>query len=238
MRSRRAFLSALAAFSVGVAGAGTFAGAETQVPLPTPRPQKAPNPKAVLPTPPAGSVAAGTYTNGRLILLRGLYNFFSRGMDAMAVKFKALGVPVILDNHSHWQSIADRTIRDYKADKNVAPIIIVGHSLGGDAALVMSNWMAQNGVPVRFIVVFDAVAQTHPIIGGVEEVLNYYKPKGYGQDVKAAPSFKGKIENIDLTERKDIDHLNIDKIEPLQEEVIARVMAILDAANPKAQASR
>ena len=56
----------------------------------------------------------------------------------------------------------------------------------------MSNWLAQNGVPVRFVVIFDAVAQTHPIIGGVQEVLNFYKPKGYGQEVKAAPSFRAR----------------------------------------------
>ena len=101
------------------------------------------------------------------------------------------------------------------------PVILIGHSLGGDASIVMSNWLAQNGVPVRFVVIFDAVAQTHPIIGGVQEVLNFYKPKGYGQEVKAAPSFNGVISNVDLTDRKDIDHLNIDEDPVLQAEVTA-----------------
>ena len=132
-------------------------------------------------------------------------------MDALAKKLEAQGVTVTLANHSHWQNIANEAIADYKTDKNVAPIIIIGHSLGGDAALVMSNWMVHNGVPVRFVVVFDAVSQTHPVEPGIAEVLNFYKPKGYGQEVVGSTRFNGKIINVDLTTRKDVDHLNIDE---------------------------
>jgi hypothetical protein len=133
-------------------------------------------------------------------------------------------VPVTLSNHSKWQTISAKLIQEYRANpKEVAPVILIGHSLGGDASIVMSNWLAQNGVPVRFVVIFDAVAQTHPITGGVQEVLNFYKPKGYGQEVKAAPSFRGEIRNVDLTERKDINHVNIDEDPVLQAEVTADV---------------
>ena len=41
-----------------------------------------------------------------------------------------------------------------------APIIIIGHSLGGDAALVMSNWMVHNGVPVS---VDSPAGCSHPL---------------------------------------------------------------------------
>ena len=173
-------------------------------------------------------VVAGEFTHGRVIVLRGLYNFFSRGMDQINKDLKALGVPVLISNHSKWQTISAKLIEEYKANpKEVLPIIFIGHSLGGDASIVMSNWLALNGVPVRLVVIFDAVAQTHPIIGGVQEVINFYKPKGYGQKVDAAASFNGVINNVDLTDRKDIDHLNIDKDPVLQAEVIARVIEIL-----------
>ena len=43
----------------------------------------------------------------------------------------------------------------------------------------------------------------------------------------AAPSFTGVIRNVDLTERKDINHVNIDEDPVLQGEVIADVMKIL-----------
>ncbi len=240
---RRAFLSVLAALLIGIAGLPSLAAAQAQVPNPILRPQKAPNPNAKLPVPettnaaksatpeakPATPPVAGDFTHGRVIVLRGLYNFFSRGMDKVAKDLKALGAPVHLSNHSHWQEISDKLIAEYRANpKEVLPVILIGHSLGGDASIVMSNWLAQNGIPVRLVVIFDAVAQTHPIIGGVQEVLNFYKPKGYGQEVNAAPSFTGVINNVDLTERKDIDHLNIDKDPILQAEVIARVIEILN----------
>jgi hypothetical protein len=230
MTSRRAFLSALAALSLSASGLPTLVTA-AEVPLPQPRPKTPPNPKAVSPTSAAtsGPVKVGTYTHGRVIVLRGLYNFFSRGMDQIAADLRHRGVTVTLENHSRWQVLSAKLIDEYKANpKDVVPIILIGHSLGGDASLVMANWLAHNGVPVRFVAVFDAVAETHPIIGSVQEVLNYYKGNGYGQKVEPGPNFKGAIDNVDLSDRKDIDHLNIDKDPVLQGEVIARVMAILD----------
>ncbi|MCB1500983.1 MAG: hypothetical protein KDK07_14530 [Bauldia sp.] len=243
LTSRRAFLTALFAILLGLVALPQMAAAQVQVPNPVPRPAKAPNPNAALPVPKAATAAtgpvdvlAGGYPRGRVIVLRGLGNVFSRGMDTLAKELKDRGVSVLLQNHSRWQKISAQLIQDYKADPNtVAPIILIGHSLGGDASIVMSNWLAQNGVPVRFVVIFDAVAQTHPIIGGVQEVLNFYKPKGYGQEVKAASSFRGTIRNVDLTDRKDIDHLNIDEDKVLQGEVIADVMKILNEANKPAR---
>jgi hypothetical protein len=243
MTSRRALFSALAAFLIGVVMLPEFAAAQVQVPNPVPRPKVVPNPKAALPVAPSAPtktaepvvVVAGEFTHGRVIVLRGLANIFSRGMDKLAKDLKALGVPVTLSNHSRWQTISAQLIKEYKANpKEVAPIILIGHSLGGDASIVMSNWLAQNGVPVRFVVIFDAVAQTHPITGGVAEVLNFYKPKGYGQEVKAASSFRGEIRNVDLTERKDINHVNIDEDPVLQAEVTADVVKYLtEAGRPK-----
>lgn len=242
--TRFALLSVLAAFLVGIAFLPTLAEAQVQVPNPTPRPQVVPNPKAALPTPAVVATtstatadaidipAAGSYPRGRVIVLRGLGNVFSRGMDAMAKDLKARGVNVNLQNHSRWQSISAQLISDYRANPTeVGPIILIGHSLGGDAAIVMSNWLIQNRVPVRLVVVFDAVGQIHPIDAGVEEVVNFYKPKGYGKEVKGSANFAGTINNVDLTDRTDIDHLNIDKDPVIQQEVIARVMKILAVAN-------
>ncbi len=236
MKSRRAAFMALAAFMFGLSAAIVPSKADDPIRLPSPRPAHAPKATApnatatkttktstvAIPKPPAGG-----YKGGRVIILRGLHNIWSRGMDALAKKFEAQGVPVILANHSHWQFIANQAIADYKADKNVAPIIIIGHSLGGDAALVMSNWMAHNNVPVRFVAVFDAVSQGHPVEPGVAEVLNFYKPKGYGQEVVGTARYKGKIINVDLTKEKDVDHLNIDEDQQLQDQVLAESLAIL-----------
>ncbi len=235
MISRRAVLAALAGFIPGLSAPLAPLNAKDKLPLPPPRPSYAPkgseevvtsaNMSMAVPKPPPGG-----YKRGRVIILRGLQNIWSRGMDQLAKKFEAQGVPsssIILDNHVRWQKIANDAIADYKKNKDITPIIIIGHSLGGDAALVMSNWMVQNGVPVRLIVVFDAVADTHPLEGGIQEVINFYKPHGYGQEVTGNKRFTGTITNVDLTARKDIGHLNIDENQTLQNEVLAKSLTIL-----------
>jgi len=179
-----------------------------------------------------------TDKGGRVIILRGLYNIFSRGMDSMWKKLDELGVEATLDNHASWKRIADRVIEQYKTGKNVAPIILIGHSLGADASLVMANWLGLNRVPVRLVVTFDGVAVTHPVMANVEEITNFYKPKGYGRKVEVVDNFPGTLNNVDLTKRTDIDHLNIDKDPVLQDEVIAEVLAILKVKPPKGKPAK
>ncbi len=238
---RRLALAALATCSLSLAGAGV-ALAEDPIKLPKPRPAAAPitapaktaadktagakaaDAKIVLPKPPA---VPKEYGYGRIVVLRGLGNVFSRGMDKLAAQLKLYGLPVTLDNHSHWHFIADQIIADYKAKKSVLPIILVGHSLGADASLVMANWLGHEGVPVRLVVSFDGVADISPVNNPVQEVVNYFKNNGYGKEVTASPRFTGTLTNIDLSERHDIDHLNIDKIEALQDETIARILDIM-----------
>ncbi|MCP4383496.1 MAG: hypothetical protein GY798_19115 [Hyphomicrobiales bacterium] len=228
MRSRRAVVGLLAAFILGLGAPLVPSSAQDSIVLPAPRPAHAPKATAAsktittAPEPPAGG-----YPYGHVIVLRGLHNIWSRGMDALAKRLEEAGAPVILDNHSRWRRLADETIAKYKKDQSTAPIIIIGHSLGGDAALVMANWMIVNGVPVRLIVVFDAVAQLNPVMGGVEEVINFYRPRGYGQEVTGSDRFNGTIVNIDLTKRKDVNHLNMDKSEELQAWVFDKTMTIL-----------
>ena len=213
MTSRRMFLLGLASFSIAASDlVPGVADAQAK------RKKDAPAGTDIVPATPNG---------GRVIIMRGLWNVFSRGMDALAAKFVAAGLQVTLDSHSNWNKIADTLIEQYKSQKDVTPIILIGHSLGGDASLVMANRLGLEGIPVRLVVVFDAVAHLHPVVASVEEVMNYYKPKGYGQEVKTTANFTGTIRNIDLSQRRDIDHFNIDKDEVLQAEVMTEVFSIL-----------
>jgi hypothetical protein len=231
----RAAAVAAAGLSVALLSGGALAG--DPVKLPKPRPQITASPaavdtraakagtKVVLPPPPANPKP---YGYGRIVVLRGLGNIFSRGMDRMAGKMKAYGLPVELDNHSHWHHIADEIIADAAAKKPVEPIILIGHSLGADASLVMANWLAHNGVRVRLVVSFDGVADILPITNPTMEVINYYKPTaGYGKAVAAAPNFKGTLVNINMSDRHDIDHLNIDKMDDVQDQIILKVLDIM-----------
>lgn len=163
---------------------------------------------------------------GSVFFLRGLLNVFSRGMDRLSNKLEAKGIQSRVTNYSHWQQFAVLLVSNYRTDKSLAPVVIVGHSLGADAAVNMGNYLATRGVPVRLIVLFDAVDGASKPGAGIAEVVNYYKSDGVGKVVKVLPSFTGKLVNIDVSDRKDIDHLNIDKASSLHDEVIANVVSI------------
>jgi hypothetical protein len=219
---------------VGVMAAGVFAlaGASiaAEVVKPVPRPARAAGPatpmtKSVLPPLPKGQVQ--TYGYGRIILHRGLMNIWSRGMDTLDSEMRQRGLPVKIYNHTAWQATADALITEYKANKNVLPIIIIGHSLGADAALIMANWLGHNNVPVSLVVTFDGVIDVAHMTAGGASVINYYKPNEFGLEVKAASGFKGTIRNIDLSDQPEINHLNIDKVPSLHDDVIARVLELM-----------
>ena len=80
-------------------------------------------------------------SQAHVYLFRGLLNIFSMGMDELADKIKASGIPATVYNHTEWEEVAGRIVADYK-NGNHGPIVLIGHSLGADAVGVSSG-----GVP-------------------------------------------------------------------------------------------
>lgn len=199
-----------------------------------------PRPTAAAPAAPTSVVPAATTRNagnpvptsqGSVFLLRGLLNVFSLGMDKLARKLRAKDIPVRVTNFSNWRGFATQLASNYRTDKSLAPVVIIGHSLGADAAIDMANFLVARGVPVRLVVAFDGVHPGHKVSPGVAEVINYYQAEGWGKFVEAAPGFKGKLVNIDLSDRTEIDHLNIEKSDTLHAEVIGRLGVIYDLSD-------
>jgi thioesterase domain-containing protein len=170
--------------------------------------------------------------HGHVYLLRGLANVWSRGMDSFGKTLTANGVRWSIHNHRKWQELADEAAKKYKDDKSFGPIIIVGHSLGADAAVLMAEQLGQEGVPVRLIVTFDGVARQSEYVSkvsaNVAEVLNFYKSNGWGRPMLPSKGFKGKIDNVDMQKNRDVGHLNIDKDPELQARVLGVILATLN----------
>jgi hypothetical protein len=238
--------SAIAVFAL--AGLALGPALAQDMPTPVPRPKviapAATVPATKAPAPAAATAPASASTkapaaakpptttqrvdagHGRVFLLRGLVNVFSLGMDTLARKLRAKDIPVRVTNFSNWRGFAAVLVDLYPSDKSIAPVVIIGHSLGADSAIDMANYLAQNGVPVRLVVAFDGVHGGHKVVGGVAEVINYYKADGVGKLVAAGTGFKGTLTNVDLSDRKEIDHLNIEKSPALQAEVVAKLVEV------------
>jgi pimeloyl-ACP methyl ester carboxylesterase len=165
----------------------------------------------------------GVRSTAHVYLLRGLMNVFSLGMDELAAKIRAQGIVATVHNHAEYEELADEAARNYKAGEE-GPIIIIGHSLGADAAVHMANRLGALGVPVKLVVPFDPV---NPTTAGanIARVVNLYISDGVGRSVARGSGFRGVLENIDLKSRVDVGHMSIDKSWQLQQQVLGYVLA-------------
>lgn len=159
-------------------------------------------------------------------LLRGLANIFSLGMDDLAAKLQARGINATVHSHADWQRLADAATAESRATRRPTPVIIIGHSLGADAAVYMANRVSGNGVPVPLVVTFDPVTPT-TASASIGRVVNFYQGGGAGKPV-AGP----KVDNIDFAGSNAIGHFNIDKLAELHERVIAMITRLDRPARP------
>ena len=172
--------------------------------------------------------AAAKPARGTIVLMRGLANVFSLGLDDLNDQLHARGVTnSVVTSYAGWSDIANHIVAAYHQNSNTAPIILMGHSFGADATLEIAGALAAKGVPVSLIVNFDAVTETE-VPRNVAHVINFYESKDNGLALKPAPGFKGRLDNIDVVKvDPSIGHLNIEKSPRLHALAIAAVLRLL-----------
>lgn len=163
-------------------------------------------------------------TNAQIYLLRGLANVFSFGMDEMGDKLRAQGFRPRVINHRGWQGAADRMAAYYRMGRT-SPIIIIGHSLGANAAARMAQRLNSKGVPVAYLVTFDPTERI-TVPNNVEYFANFYQNNGFGRTASFSPSRHKQKVNINLTSSPGMSHTNIDQSRRLQDIVIARIRSL------------
>ncbi|MCB1384992.1 MAG: hypothetical protein KDJ80_03545 [Nitratireductor sp.] len=148
---------------------------------------------------------------GEIYLMRGLANIFSRGIDRMADDMRARGYDASNFSYKFWQPIADDIVARARRDAVSYPIIIMGHSLGGNESSKFANYLGSRGVEVSLVVAFDPVETGH-VGANIDRVVNYYLPKTNEDNrIHASAGFTGTIENIDVTTDTSITHTNVEK---------------------------
>ncbi|MGE3871058.1 MAG: alpha/beta hydrolase [Pseudorhodoplanes sp.] len=177
---------------------------------------------------PAGNNAAHVY------LLRGLLNIFSLGMDDLAAKIQARGVSASVHNHSEWQTLADDIAARRKAGRH-GPVILVGHSLGADAVMYMSEYLGTKGVPVVLVVPFDGTG-SFAAASNVSQVMNLTQ-RDYAY-MRRGAGFRGVLQNIDVSKDTNIGHINIDKSPRLHAMVVNKILSVVGRGGGRSPAPK
>jgi thioesterase domain-containing protein len=167
----------------------------------------------------------------RVYLLRGLMNVFSLGMDDLAQKLEREGIPASVRNHVEEAQIVEEIAARFRAGDR-RPIILIGHSLGADAVMMMSEQLGELDVPVALVVLFDGT-QPMAVSENVARVLNITQHVA----IAPGPGFHGEIETIDESRDASVTHTTIDKSVRLQAAVVDKIKTVLIQEEQAGQAS-
>jgi hypothetical protein len=177
---------------------------------------------------PDGELAAKKKpATGKAYVFRGMGGrFASFEMDYLRDKIAASGIEAETYNHLNWSWPADEAIARYK--KNPQPIMAMGHSAGGDAALAFAWKLKNAGVPVSLIVAFDPTRKAANVPNNVDRFINIYQSFNFfgGGYVRQSADFRGHFSTVDLRNYWEVLHVNMVKIRGLQDKVVAKVVQI------------
>src|SRR6516164_9295108 len=152
--------------------------------------------------------------------MRGLLNIFSLGMDQLAAQIARNGIDASVYNHSVAETVVGAILQKYRAGDR-GPYILVGHSLGADAVMLMAQQLNAQGVPVALVVPFDGT-ESYAAPANVGCVVNLTQRK-YAY-VQAGLGFHGKLSNVDVSSDTTIGHVTIDKSPRLQAMALKEIL--------------
>jgi hypothetical protein len=168
---------------------------------------------------------ASAASTAHVYLLRGVLNIFSLGLDDIAAKLRAQGIPVTVANFASWSSLADEAAAGYRSGK-LKTIILVGHSSGATALPDMVAKLDQLGVPVELAIGLDSVFRTS-LKGRLGRYINFYIANGAGTPVERTGQFQGTLENVNVQNVPGVGHTSIEKNQIMQQKVISEIDAVV-----------
>ena len=169
---------------------------------------------------------------GKVIIIRGAFTVFSLGMNSLGEKLEERGLDVDVVADISARRAASDVRSAYLRGENVGPIVFIGHSRGAELGPKQARYLAQYDIPVKLVVMVDAVHRTS-IPANVERCVNLYHENALSlvHGVPARPeSPKTQMLNVDidrLSTRErggSINHFNIDASPWIHDLVIAEVL--------------
>jgi pimeloyl-ACP methyl ester carboxylesterase len=169
----------------------------------------------------------GAWAETQVYLLRGWFGVFSTGMDAVAETLRGRGVQAEAIGHLAWKSAVAKILEARKAGR-ADPIVLVGHSQGGNNVIDMARELALHKVRVDLLITLAPFLQD-AVPPNVARAVNYYQSPGWGTALVAEPGFNGELANIDVQDSGTF-HVNIDKNARVQAEIVASIVTLAGRA--------
>src|SRR5258706_15429392 len=110
-----------------------------------------------------------------LYVLLGLGNN-SPGLSEFGSNIAQHGIPTTIRNYGDWPALAQDAIQQYQSGR-LRSIMIVGHSLGGSAAVDMAAELGRAGIPVQLVVTLDPVGGSQ-VPSNVRHSVNFLPTGG------------------------------------------------------------
>jgi LysM domain len=182
--------------------------------------------------PPGTAKKVTVQPRGRAYLFRGFIGLTDWGMDELTDRINRTGVTADVNSYLMWRGVADQAINDYRRDPE--PITIIGHSLGGDAAVKFAERLDASGIPVSLLVTYDPTHFADSLPPNVERFVNLYQSSnvliGGGGDVVQGRGFRGHYASFDLKDRRGMFHTNMEKFGDIHDQLVSKITAL--AATP------
>lgn len=173
---------------------------------------------------------------GKVHLIKGLFGVFSVGMDHLDERCRAAGVPSKVESHANWRLLADEIAQAHQTQKLPRPLVLIGHSYGADAALLVAQRLDELHVPVDLVITVDPVIVSQ-VPANVKHTVNFFRSKGIlsaipvwrGIPIEKAKGAPGSLHNIDVRNRPDLaepgtSHVNIDDSALLHKAIMTVVL--------------
>ena len=165
--------------------------------------------------------------HGRAYLFRGaLGPIFSRGMDRLTERIQQAGITASVNEFTICRLVAATAIREYRQDP--APIILIGHSMGGLCALTFAEILQAEDIPVSLVVTIDPAKVSPTVPLNVERYINIFLSNSVlgGGDVVPTQGYQGHYVSFDLSKHDEVSHINIDKMDSVHEQLVAKIVQL------------
>jgi len=177
-----------------------------------------------------GVMSTPTKANAEeVFLIRGAMNIFSAGMNQMTDHLRGRGVNAKSLSNGQWKGVARDIIKRNQSGRVSFPIIIAGHSVGGQEAPKFNDMLARAGIPVALVIGIDpGWAAPPPFTAGSTRVVNFWVGgTSRGNPYRSTGGFHGTIQNVDIRAFSNADHVQIDKDKGVQRRIIGLIMSSL-----------